>query len=293
MIGAATLGRPIAMAQLQALAGSAGIGDAKPLLAQAAAPTIATATVVGSGTANTKGSWTEIVASTSVAADGLVLYIGVTSSATTDTSALLDIGIGAAGSEVTVVPNLQVGWRNSNAGQGQRIEYVLPVSVPKGSRIAARVQGVQTSKSVVAGVSLVAYSKGIKVPSALVDVGSDAATSNGVTVTSGSTTTKGAWAQIGSAPQALRALIVSVGGAAGQTTLANGYSSIDVGVGASGAQETIISDLHLQTQANEHVLQSWPSVLPCRVPSGATLWCRHAGDAGSRVIGVNVIGVPA
>jgi hypothetical protein len=75
--------------------------------------------------------------------------------------------------------------------------------------------------------------------------------------------------------------------------MANGFCAIDVGVGASGAQQVILSDLHLLLQANEHILQCWPSLLPCRIPSGTKVWLRNAGDGASRAIGAVVIGVPA
>lgn len=87
-------------------------------------------TVTG-GAANTKGAWSELVASCGQT-DMIFLSVRIASPASSDTAVLIDIGVGPAGSETVVVPNIDMGGRNG-------IFHVpLPLSVPQGTRIAAR-----------------------------------------------------------------------------------------------------------------------------------------------------------
>lgn len=98
-------------------------------------------TTVTAGSANTKGSWSQIVASTAhdyrellVAADHF----------SNQGRGLLDIGVGGSGSEVVLIPDLHVNFGQQNqAGKGQY--WNLPVSIPAGTRLAARTQCDQAS----------------------------------------------------------------------------------------------------------------------------------------------------
>ena len=107
----------------------------------------ASANATSSATPNTKGAWTEIVASSSNYADGLwVRFISSTGNAATNT-ALLDIGLGASGSEVTIIENIAVGYAGGviQSGGYQHNYVFFPVSIPSGSRIAIRSQGAVVS----------------------------------------------------------------------------------------------------------------------------------------------------
>lgn len=103
-------------------------------------------TVTGSASANTKGSWAQLIASTTYDTYLIQLVVSETSASATQTDTLIDIGIGGAGSEQIILPNLLVGWK-PDAGIGA-MNLLFPMYIPKGIRIAARAQSVQTSKQV-------------------------------------------------------------------------------------------------------------------------------------------------
>ncbi len=98
------------------------------------------------GSANTKGSWSQVTASLPHDAYGFWLTMAGTATSATSTDGLLDIGIGAGGSEVVLVPDLLAGWIGSPT-QGPRVLFI-PIFIPKGTRVAIRNQGVIASDTV-------------------------------------------------------------------------------------------------------------------------------------------------
>ncbi len=100
----------------------------------------------GSATVNTKGAWSQVTASLPHDAYGFWLTMAGTATSATSTDMLLDIGIGAGGSEVVLVPNLLAGWLGSPT-QGPRTLFI-PIFIPKGTRVAIRNQGVIASDTV-------------------------------------------------------------------------------------------------------------------------------------------------
>lgn len=113
-------------------------------------PTNSTGTVVDPGTtANTKGFFTQIAAATTV--DIAVLQLMVDSLKSLMAGAfLLDIAIGAAGSEQVILPNIVVvnGTGPFNTTGGGTINQQLPlkrINIPAGTRLSARVQSTQTA----------------------------------------------------------------------------------------------------------------------------------------------------
>lgn len=94
------------------------------------------------GSANTKGSWAQLTASTPVDVAALFAVIGFNNHvarATTDQH-LLDIGIGAGGSEFVLVPNLFYGWSTTWDGPNDVFFQPFAASIPSGTRVAARAQ---------------------------------------------------------------------------------------------------------------------------------------------------------
>lgn len=93
--------------------------------------------------ANTKGPYTQIVASTSESFRALAISLGGGTSFD-KTHVALDLAIGPSGSEVVIVSNLFF-WMNFGS-LGGRVEMwpfttpILPISIPAGTRIAARHQ---------------------------------------------------------------------------------------------------------------------------------------------------------
>lgn len=246
-------------------------------------------TVTSSATAHTKGSWTQLDASTSFDASLLILDIAVQFQ---DTLYLFDVGIGASGSEQVLFPNLLV-----SQSTAVTTEVFLPVAIPAGSRIAVRSQdNFGSSTSYVTG-QLIAGGFANNPPYQTVTAyGVSTAASTGTTVDSGGTAnTKGSWTQIvASTTTTMKAMIVSAIRNTPGTAMAADYSQlVDIGVGSAGSEQTLISNMRYlaSTQtggvttpytAGSGTLSGlgtlFPRVIqpiPCDIPSGSRLAIRQ------------------
>jgi len=97
------------------------------------------------GSANTKGAWSELTAATSFDIGALLVVVGTRANSAVDASheQLLDIGVGAASSEVVVLPDMAL--RASAVTDLYQPEFGFYfVDIDAGSRIAARSEDNQT-----------------------------------------------------------------------------------------------------------------------------------------------------
>lgn len=102
-------------------------------------PTITT--ITASGSANTKGSWTQILAATlNKGGTWITLVFGSTAIAGTRTDYLVDIAWGS--SKISIIDNMTVGYRGtlgaSTAGENYYIS--VPIFIPDGETVYARCQ---------------------------------------------------------------------------------------------------------------------------------------------------------
>lgn len=94
------------------------------------------------GTADTKGAWSEVTASTTADINWLIICIGNQNLASRSTSAnwAFDVGIGAAGFETVVIPDLLMGASSTSDAPYAR-SFAIPVpTISSGTRIAVRAQ---------------------------------------------------------------------------------------------------------------------------------------------------------
>lgn len=100
--------------------------------------------ITPSASADTKGSYTQLIASTTYDACGLLVNM---SKANRNLPYLVDIAVGGAGSEQIIIPDLlyDQAYTAFNAGQ-----IYFPVAIPAGTRIAARCQNDAASAGSVA-----------------------------------------------------------------------------------------------------------------------------------------------
>lgn len=92
------------------------------------------------GTANTKGTYTQLTASTTNPIKALHLHFGdAGDTARVSLSWLVDVAIGAAASEKIIVPNLLVAC-NSATDRPYQMPVAIPVTIPAGSRLSFRAQ---------------------------------------------------------------------------------------------------------------------------------------------------------
>lgn len=100
-------------------------------------------TIDSGATANTKpATWTQTQAATSHEVDAIMIGIGPNADVTrtTATTGLLDIGVGASGSEFALASNLLWGFTTTSDTPFPNVVGPLPLGIPAGSRVSARMQ---------------------------------------------------------------------------------------------------------------------------------------------------------
>lgn len=218
--------------------------------------TMNSALVAASATANTKGAYVTLWGSTTTAIHRLFISLPATFTSAANSSTLLDIAVGAAGSEVVVIPDVAIGFGLS------AVVLDFPIYVPSGSRISARTQSSQASKALTIGVGFGVSSKTMTVvPStSLTSWGAQPANSRGLGFAPSATiNTDGPWYELTADCGAARKWILFGIQANGQATLQASNALIDVAIGAAGSEVVILSDIRVSTNTSEQV--TWTSYL--------------------------------
>ena len=114
--------------------------------------------VTANASANTKGSYTQLIAATTYQSYGIMVQLaGLQTTASTNQRCLVDIAIGGAGSEIVLIPDLACGNTadmGAVAGGVGGAMYFFPVYIPSGVRVAARSQASTTADIVNVAVRL-------------------------------------------------------------------------------------------------------------------------------------------
>lgn len=231
-------------------------------------------TAVTSGAANTLGStFTEIIASTSHDAYWIDLHYKNGSSANTRTDALMNIYIGADGSEQVLIPNLLCGWTLASIGGKW---FGFPLYIKSGSRLTAKLQHSSATQSISVFVTLTGggmppHWVGRKVET----LGAVTASSKGTNVTPG-TTSEGSFTDIGTSGREYGFIQPMLGGNVPDTTITAGAVSIDIGVGSAALSG--LSDFVFSLNANERITNCNRGRFT-RIASGTALQIRaqHSG----------------
>ena len=256
-------------------------------------------TITASATANTKGSWTQLVAASDHDARGIGIALNTPddSGSPGRWDALIDIGIGAAGSEQVIVPNLLL---SSVFKGGNGKFYFFAIFIPKGSRIAARLQCSTGSRTCYVQVSLAAalFASGA-VGQKVAALGAATADSGGAGVsTSASDNTKGSWSEIvASTAEQYTGLTLTVGHrAAAVSGGADSNFLIDIGIGGAGSEQVLIGDVYTTCDYDTEDFEPKVQFFPVLVPKGTRLAARAqvsnaAAAAGNRDIDVVLYGV--
>lgn len=254
-----------------------------------ASSTALTVTATASATPHTKGTWTEAIASTSADVYGLELNLDNTFVSATDTASLLDVGVGASGSETVVVPNVQTGFANRAAAT-----WTFPIFIRAGSRIAIRSQSVVASKTTTVYIRGLA-DRGLASPASYTySYGADTATSHGTTLTdSGAQSVKGPWSELAAATDERLAAILISHGNGGDLSLQGTYTAVDVAIGAAGSESVVATNLYVSGQTNESFYPIAYRNVAVDIPAGVRLAVRYANNSGASS-GVDVIvhGIP-
>lgn len=247
---------------------------------------------ITAGSANVKGAWGELIAATSQRISSLLVVIGNGSGTARDFR--IDLGIGASGSEVVLVPDLLY----SVASDVGPSTYSLPVRIPQGSRIAGRVQC--SFASATCNVAIYGVSQGFAGAPGFGQVtcygipGTD--DSGGTEYDPGaSVNTKAGWAQVDAATaKPVKQMLVVIGNLRNNNLVGKYFWSLDVGVGAALSELVIIPDLWFlcDTPSDSRAPAAF-GPFPCDIPAGTRLAVRaqcSGADATDRKFDVLIYG---
>lgn len=244
--------------------------------------------IISSATANTKGAYVELIAATLEITTTLEVAVRTNSTS----SSLLDISVGASSSEQVIIANILTAARASQ----QDFRFFLPLFIPKGERISARVQSTGTSQEIHCGISV---SGGPFMPSAplgrMTTYGATTSDSGGISVDPGSTgSTKGAYSQIVSSTTNNIKLLWVMFGNLNNQAMGNDRFLFDIAVGSATSETIIIPDIATSVTANsDGPLNPVAGPYPVRVPAGSRLAARSqsdATDATDRLLDVIIYG---
>jgi len=222
---------------------------------------------VDTGSANTKTGWVEITASLDYSISGILL--GVQNAP--GEYQVIDIGIGAGGSEIVVVPNLRIS--DSLSGGHANNSHWIPLALPAGTRIACRSQGSAGSAFCRLKFQyLYDAFAGIQAPSRYEDWGFNAANTQGTAFTTGAGS-KGAWSQlIAASAFTTKWIMIHV---VGNTAPVDMW--VDIGVGAAASEVVIVPNLQY-TVENRSVTYG---PIPLSIPAGSRVAARGQAGGGT------------
>lgn len=252
--------------------------------------------LTAASSANIKGSWAEVSSSTPFDATSFFLSLCAPNGLTND-ECLLDIGIGASGQEVVIVPDLLLSPTGASWSPGLD-EFLIPIplSVPAGTRLSARLQqsvaGGYGSGQISLDIKLLAGGWGASSPLQVASsIGVSTINTTGTVVAaSTSSGTYGSWVELTSATDGpICSLLVLLGGQQQNTGM--GYY-IDLAVGSSGNEQKFLYNLVAYRDGSSSRLN--PRVhgpFPVNIPAGTRISARLLDNGGgSRTLEVACYG---
>lgn len=234
---------------------------------------------------NSKAGYTELVASAPFEVVGLVISGSLTSSTTVH--ALIDIAVGAAGSEQVVIANIHQ-FRAGSANTAIT-PFFVPVLIPAGTRISARYQHSANAATIQLSVVLLGATANYPILGGQVAAyGLDTSTSKGAIVDPGAVAnTKGSYTEITSATSIKSSWLVLT--VQPDTAVLTSSWLLDLAIGAAASEQIILQDLHIYGSAAIGV-QQMRFFLPIALPSGVRIAARSqcASTAAGRNLTVSV-----
>ena len=242
---------------------------------------------VPAGTDNVKGAWVELVASTTYDMTALETCVLVGSAAAC--SMLVDIGVGPAGSEVVLVPDL---YAETHTSVPMTMGTRIPVKIPAGTRISARAQ---TNDSIARNASVYMlpestgatpiFGRGFQ---RVVQYGCvPASTSLTPVDPGGSANTKGAWVELCAASDIPAKALCACFASNRNTNLTTGDYLVDIGIGTAGNEVVLLPNYFVSVNTTSDVLREYTTVLPVELPVGTRIVARAQStvtDATDRVV---------
>lgn len=235
------------------------------------------------------GAWTELISSTNEDANLVALNLAGIDTAGVATASLLDIALGSVGSEQIVVSSIPCGYTYDNFGQLP----IFPVSIPKGSRISARLLGTQTATPTYSLDVMIGLFRDFtgKSPSKIDTYGAVTASARGTNMPTSDT-----YVQITSATTNAYSGLIMLPAAATNTfsgiTSNPEISEYTLAVGQSGSEQ-VVGSISVYVTSNESLwvpMSSYGCFFGGDFPAGTRISCKQS--VGRTYRDVIVYGVP-
>ncbi len=228
------------------------------------------------GSTNTKSAYTQISPGLSFDAAGILVTVFATTN--TNRTYLVDIALGAAGSEQVLINNLFCSVANTTNAR----YFYFPVAVPAWTRIAARYQVTGSVTSDIR-VAVTGFAQGWFAAESygrVITLGATAADSGGIQlVHPGVAHTKGAYSQIAASTSAsISALLIALGNSDGDYSLTGQQCFMDIAVGSAGAEQVLLPNLYFKSTG----FQFYPEIigpLPAQIPANSRVAGRMQGGS--------------
>lgn len=207
-----------------------------------AGPTVGSATVVAASvSANTKGAYAQITASSGFTCNRVSLQI-YGGSSTAGLQYLVDLATGAGGAEVVVIPDILVAL-DSDTTTSEKGTREWPLAIASATRIAARCACSTGSSNMRAGLALTAAG-GVTGVNTFINYGSASGDSGGTAIDpGGSANTKGSYVQISASTSAVIQWLMMMASLGGNTGAIAASWYADLATGAGGAEVVLIPDI--------------------------------------------------
>lgn len=231
------------------------------------------------GASDLDGSWTEIVSAAENVTDsvGFTLILGHYGAETDANVGLIDVAIGASGSEQVIIEDIV--WHVTQQVDQNFSKIYFPVHIPAGVRIAV---GGRNGSIYTPGVYVhcLLHAGNLHSPVGLgrcTTYGADTSNSKGTSIPRTTVHTLGSWTEItSSTDHAMKVMIVGMQWNQ-ELSLQNGRSAVDIGVGSSGNEEVVIERLILTQDSRESQMTRFYN-FPVEIPAGTRVAARCQGS---------------
>lgn len=251
-------------------------------------------------TANTVGSYVELVTSTPRNSTWALVVIQDSGTATGGQTSSVNIATGASGSEVVQIANLVIQRDSLSSLPGDCANYFFPWVLPAGTRIAANCQ--DSAGAVPLSVSIMLFDDAMAsiIGGGAIDtIGFSTGTTLGTTIDPGTTTfTKGAYSQLSSSlTYDLAGFFLGFDGQGG-TGSSQARWTLDIATGSSGNEVVLLPDFQLYSRAistsSKPIYPPNTPYFPIQIPAGTRVSARaqcNVSTSTTRKFGVTLYGV--
>ena len=254
-------------------------------------------TVTANATPHAEGtSIAQLVASTGFLSYGITVMTCGTAAATASTRMLVDILIGAGGSEIELIPNLLAGNKDLTSGATSDVAmYHFPIMIPAASRISARAQALIVSDTCTVAIWLHEQPRNVNgwYGTRVTAYGVDGAASTGTSHSPGNGSYAAATQLTASTTNRIQYMQIGIDGLT-DTTLSNSRGLVRIGVGATPTY--LVEDLpwHESTTV-ESITNSWANFILSQmrfsIPAAQSLHVSAQRNVAAEARGFVVYGV--